>query len=158
MSPTAKMEYLKVMKPRYQHANKSEKQLLLDEFCTVCHYNRKYAICLLNNGPITNNKSNISKRGRKKQYDHPMIREVLVEIWIKTNLPFSKRFKAILPLWLSFYKYELSEEIKKELFTISPSTIDRLMLTVRSKYLKQGLATRKHGSILEKHISIKTNQ
>lgn len=65
MSPKAKMEYLKAMKPRYQHAAKSEKQLLLDEFCTICQYNRKYAIRLLNKSSPTNNKSSLSKRGRK---------------------------------------------------------------------------------------------
>ena len=158
MSPTAKAEYLKKIIPRYRKASKTEKNTILNEFCTICHYNRKYAIRLLNNGLITNNKSNLSKRGRKKQYDHPMIIEVLTEIWIKTNLPCSKRLKAILSLWLPFYEYELPEEIKKALFTISPATIDRLMLTMRSKYLKQGLATTKPGSILKKHIPIKTNQ
>jgi hypothetical protein len=158
MSPTAKAEYLKKIIPRYRKASKTEKNMILNEFCTVCHYNRKYAIRLLNNGFYTNNKYNLSKRGRKKQYDHPMIIEVLTEIWIKTNLPCSKRLKAILPLWLPFYEYELPEEVKKALLSISPATIDRLMLTMRSKYLKQGLATTKPGSILKKHIPIKTNQ
>ena len=158
MSPTAKAEYLNKIIPRYKKAAKTEKNTILNEFCTVCHYNRKYAIRLLNNGLHTNNKSNLSKRGRKKQYNHPMIIVVLTEIWIKTNLPCSKRLKAILPLWLPFYEYELPEEVKKALLAISPATIDRLMLTMRSKYLKQGLATTKPGSILKKHIPIKTNQ
>lgn len=158
MSPTAKAEYLKKIIPRYRKVSKTEKNTILNEFCTVCHYNRKYAIRLLNNGLYTNNKSNLSKRGRKKQYDHPMIMEVLKEIWIKTNLPCSKRLKAILSLWLPFYEYELPEEVKKALFAISHATIDRLMLTMRSKYLKQGMATTKPGSILKKHIPIKTDQ
>ena len=158
MSPTAKAEYLKKIIPRYRKASKTEKNMILNEFCTVCHYNRKYAIRLLNNGFYTNNKSNLLRRGRKKQYDHPMIIEILTEIWIKTNLPCSKRLKAILPLWLPFYEYELPEEVKKALLAISPATIDRLMLTMRSKYLKQGLVTTKPGSILKKQIPIKTNQ
>jgi len=158
MSPTAKSEYLKKIMPRYREASKTEKNTILNEFCTICHYNRKYAIRLLNNGLPTNNHSNLSRRGRKKQYKHPMIIEVLTDIWIKTNLPCSKRLKAILPLWLPFYEYELSEELKKALLTVSPATIDRLMITMRSKYFKQGLATTKPGSILKKHIPIKTDQ
>lgn len=158
MSPTAKMEYLKEIRPRYKLAAKSEKQLLLDEFCTICQYNRKYAIRLLNKSSPTNNKSNLSKRGRKKQYSHPMILEVIREIWIKTNLPCSKRLKAILAIWLPFYPYELPEEIKEALLSISPATIDRLMTSLRSGYLKQGLATTKPGSLLKKHIPVKTDQ
>lgn len=158
MSPTAKMEYLKAIKPRYKLATRSEKQFILDEFCTICQYNRKYAIRLLNKSSLTNNKSNLSKRGRKKQYSHPMILEVIREIWIKTNLPCSKRLKAILPLWLPFYPYELPEGIKDALFSISPATMDRLMASVRSGYQKQGLATTKPGSLLKKHIPVKTDQ
>ena len=42
--------------------------------------------------------------------------------------------------------------------SISASTIDRLLAPRRGKYAKYGLATTKPGSILKKHIPIKTNQ
>lgn len=158
MSPTAKTEYLYNIKSRYINASKLEKKKILDEFCHICDYNRKYAIRLLNNGHLKNNRFNFSKRGRKKQYNHPLIIDVLRAIWIKTNLPCSKRLKAILPLWLPFYEYEIPDEVQKALLTISPATIDRLMSPIRSKYQKQGLATTKPGSLLKKHIPIKTNQ
>ncbi len=158
MSPTAKAEYLKKIKVRYKKATKNEKKLILDEFCHICNYNRKYAIRLLNNGLLTNKPYNLSKRGRKRKYSHPLVLDVIREIWIKTNLPCSKRLVAILPLWLPYYEYELPEEVKRAILTISPATIDRLMSPTRSKYLKQGLATTKPGSILKKQIPVKTNQ
>ncbi|MFQ6608108.1 MAG: hypothetical protein ACE5EE_06170 [Fidelibacterota bacterium] len=42
--------------------------------------------------------------------------------------------------------------------SISPATIDRLMAPLRARYHKLGFATTKPGSILKKHIPIKTNQ
>ncbi len=66
------------------------------------------------------------------------------------------------PAWLPYYerhfKVSLPEDIKKRLLSISPATIDRLMIPVRKKCKKLGLATTKPGSILKHHIPVKTNQ
>jgi hypothetical protein len=158
MSPTAKYEYLEAIKPRYRNASRSEKQIILDEFCRVCDYNRKYAIRLINTESTKINVKNLSKRGRKKQYDNPLILEVLTELWITTNLPCSKRLKEIISLWLPYYEFELPEDVRQSLMNISPATIDRLMQSFRYKYSKKGFSTTKPGSILKKHIPIKTNQ
>ena len=92
-------------------------------------------------------------------YDDPLILEVLRDIWVVTNLPCSKRLKIILPLWLPFYtKRSLSQEIKEKLLSISPATIDRLMAPSRARFGKLGLSTTKPGSILKKHIPVKTKQ
>jgi len=42
MSPKSKKEYTAAIKTRYHQANKTEKHFILDEFCTICGYNRKY--------------------------------------------------------------------------------------------------------------------
>jgi uncharacterized protein YueI len=158
MSGTAKKEYLKAIKGRYRKATRVEKQAMLNEFCTVCGYNRKYAIRLLNDPEKPLNPRNLSRRGRKKLYDDPLILKVLKRLWVTTNLPCSKRLRPIIPLWLPFYPSPLPEEIREKLLTISPASIDRLMAPSRSKYSKQGLSTTKPGSILKKQIPIKTNQ
>ena len=158
MSLSAKAEYLAAIKPRYKTASRSEKHCILDEFCRVCRYNRKYAIRLLNTTGKTLHSKNLSRRGRKKVYDDPLILEVLKKLWVTTNLPCSKRLKVIIALWLPFYPDELPENVREKLLTISPATIDRLMAPARSKYVKQGLTTTKPGSILKKHIPIKTSQ
>ena len=159
MGTTTKYEYLKAIKPRYKKATKRQKKLILDEFCHTCNYNRKYAIRLLNSKPKPKIRTNLSKRGRKKQYDHPMIVNVLWDLWVTTNLPCSKRLKAILPLWLPhFNKYILSEQVKQKLQRISPASIDRLIAPIRIKYNKRGKSTTKPGALLKKRIPIKTNQ
>ena len=52
MSKKSKEEYLHEIKERYTKAGKEEKKKILDEFCTVCIYHRKYAIKLLNQFPF----------------------------------------------------------------------------------------------------------
>ena len=47
MSKKAKQEYLAENRKRYFTADKAGKKQMLDEFCSVCCSNRKYAIRLL---------------------------------------------------------------------------------------------------------------
>jgi len=158
MGIKSRYEYLKEILLRYKYATRAQKKNILDEFCSTCGYNRKYAIRLLNSKNKSTPKK-ISKRGRKKFYHDPLIAQVLTDIWVATNLACAKRLKAMIPLFLPHYKkYILSKEIKEKLLKISPATIDRLMATTRNKFAKKGLATTKPGSIIKKQIPIKTNQ
>ena len=119
-------------------------------------YARKYAIRLLNQKNRSPSKT--KRRGRKKKYTHHMIFDVLYHLWVKTNLPCSKRLKAIIPIWLPHYPYEIPEEVYNDLLTISAATIDRLMKVQRAKHVKSGLSTTKPGSLIKKQIPIATNQ
>jgi hypothetical protein len=144
---------------RYKYASKVQKKTILDEFCAVCGYNRKYAIRLLSTKQKSRMERKLSKRGRKKVYHDPMIIQVLKDIWVAANLPCAKRLKTMLPVWLPHYEnYILSEDVEDKLLRISPATIDRLMDTFRNKYTKRGLTTTKPGSIIKKRIPVKTNQ
>jgi hypothetical protein len=46
-----RMKYFKSIYDRYQQASKILKAKILDEYCKVCKYNRKYAIAKLNGPP-----------------------------------------------------------------------------------------------------------
>ncbi|MBI3629059.1 MAG: hypothetical protein HY217_05680 [Candidatus Rokubacteria bacterium] len=48
MSAEARREYFKAIYPRYRQAGRREKSRILDEFCRVAGYRRKYAVRLLN--------------------------------------------------------------------------------------------------------------
>lgn len=101
MSKQSREEYYDTLKRRYRSSNKKTKSQLLDEFCEVCGYNRKYAIRKLN----TRKRNHCSKRlGRPEHYKDPLLFEVLFDLWGKQNLPCSKRLKASMPLWLPFYE------------------------------------------------------
>jgi hypothetical protein len=159
MGTQSKHEYLQAIRPRYRSTSRKEKARILDEFCANCGYNRKYAIRILNSSKPINAAQNLSKRGRNKIYKEQLILTILTDIWKVTNLPCSKRLKAILPIWLPFYeKTQIPENIYNKLLNISATTIDRLMAKDRSKFGKMGLSTTKPGSLLKKHIPVKTGQ
>ena len=50
MGGKSRSDYLKAIYSRYKRVSKPLRARILDEFCQVCGYNRKYAIRLLN-GP-----------------------------------------------------------------------------------------------------------
>lgn len=158
MSHFSKREYLKAIFARYQKASRAEKRILLDGFCEICGYHRKHAIRLLQRPTRQQNARVRQPRGRKRGYDQPLLLRVLKDIWRAANLPCAKRLKALLPLWLPHYEWELPDDIQQKLSNISAATIDRLLKPSRGKYAKRGLATTKPGSLLKHHIPVKTNQ
>lgn len=158
MTNGSKQEYLSAIRSRYLAANKSEKKAILDEFCAVCDYNRKYAIRVLRRPVPKSSASPKRQRGRKPKYHQPEILTFLKTLWIATNLACGKRLKAMIPNWLPHYLETLSDASRTLLATISASTIDRLLKPQRSGQHKHGLSTTKPGSILKHHIPIKTNQ
>ena len=160
MSPRARMEYLETIYLRYKRASRKKKTLILNEFCTNCGYHRKHAIRLLSHFKRFT-KPKPKKRGKPSKYHKPSVLKPLKKIWLAANLPCSKRLKAILPLWLPSYAKEFgnpSLEVVKALLRISPATLDRLLEPVRVKYKGRGRSTTKPGTLLRKHIPIKTNQ
>jgi hypothetical protein len=157
MSNTSKRECIDAIRDRYRLASKRGKQRILDEVCQVCDYNRKYAIRLLNGLPHGERPRSHRRPGPSPLYTHPDILRFLKRLWKASNLACGKRLKAMIPLWLPF-DHSIAREARERLETISAATIDRLLAPVRSLHTKRGLATTKPGSLLKKHIPIKTNQ
>lgn len=160
MSPRSKKEYAETVRLRYKKATRHEKTIILNEFCATCGYHRKHAIRVLKNIKHLKNHSK-NKRGKPQYYKNDTICNPLKKIWLKANLPCSKRLKTILPLWLPGYIQifgELPKDTIDALLKISPSTIDRLLKPIRSHYSTHGRNTTKPGTLLRKQIPIKTNQ
>jgi hypothetical protein len=160
MSPGARMEYVEAVYVRYKRASKKEKTIILNEFCQNCGYHRKHAIRVLNHFKRFT-KPQPKKRGKPSVYNKPSIMKPLKVIWLAADLPCSKRLKAIIPLWLPSYREvhgDVSKAVAKALHRISAPTIDRLLKPTRVKYRGRGKATTKPGTLLRKHIPIKTEQ
>ena len=47
MTGMGRREYLRAIHARYQRSKPEQKGTILDEFCDICGYHRKYAIRLL---------------------------------------------------------------------------------------------------------------
>ena len=93
MSQKAKREYLEEIRSRYKKATKAEKKKILNEFCKVCGYNRKYAIWLLNKKAQQQTTSKKKRRGRRRSYNSPVILHFLKVMLKATNLICSKRLQ-----------------------------------------------------------------
>lgn len=157
MSQNEKKAYYYAIKDRYLNATKKEKSIILNEFCIVCGYNKKYAIRLLNKvEPKFHRKKS---PGRKAVYSSIEFIKVLKTIWIATDYLCSKRLKSAIPLWLPFYEtvYDsIPDSIKKQLLKISPASLDRVLKSSRLNVHK-GLSGTKPGSLLKNQIPIRDN-
>ena len=128
--------------------------------CATCGYHRKHAIRLLRRFRRFI-KPRAKKRGRAPVYHQETILKPLKQIWLAANLPCSKRLRAILPLWPPGYVQSLGNlpsEVSQALLSISAATIDRFLHPARIQYKTRGRSTTKPGTLLRKHIPIKTNQ
>lgn len=156
MSRKSKREYLLAIWERYQRAGKRFKGKILDEFCEVCGYSRKYAVLLLNRKPRVRQR----RPGPKAKYDAAVL-EVLKAIWLLAEQMCSKRLKAALPIWLPFYEKSygaIAPETRQKLLQISPAAMDRLLKKVRARYPRKGLSGTRCGPEALKHrVPIRTD-
>jgi len=106
MSHTEKKVYLNQIKERYLKSSKSNKKIILNEFCLVCGYNRKYATRILNKTDIVFKVN--KKPGKKSEYNTDEFISALKIIWAATDYICSKRLKAAIPLWLPYYESKFS--------------------------------------------------
>jgi hypothetical protein len=150
-----KREYLLAIWERYQRVGRRFKSKILDEFCAVCGYTRKYAIGLLSRKP----RRRQCQPGPRRRYDGQVL-EPLKVIWLAAEQMCSKRLKAALPLWLPFYEQEhgpLVEAVRKKLLQISAASIDRLLKKERARYRGKGLCGTRPGGLLKHQIPIRTD-
>ena len=136
MSILSKREYLSSIKIRYQTSPKGVKTMILNEFCRVCEYDRKYAIRLLQGKSQCLSNHIKATRGRPTTYHHPEILAFLKRLWIASNLACGKRLKVMMSLWLPFDDTGISQTNQKLLLRISAATINRLLTPLRSRYTK----------------------
>jgi len=125
MGKPERRAYLEAIRARYRRARKGNKTAILNEFCAVCGYHRKYALRLLN-APFRRTKKPVGKPGPVSRYDRPELIEALRTIWMASDQLCSKRLKAALPLWLPHYAtsfHPLSADTLGLLDSISATTI-----------------------------------
>lgn len=156
MGIRSKREYLEKIRKRYKNADFKKKSIILDEFCLICGYERKYAIRLLNKRL----KKQRKRSGPKPKYSKKKILPVLKNLWLAMDQICSKKMVSAIPEWLPFYEKQfevITENDKQLLLSISPATIDRILKKVRSRYKQKGMSGTKPGSLLKNQIPIKTD-
>jgi hypothetical protein len=146
MPTKIKKAYLKAILERYKKSTKKKKSLILNEFCQVCGYERKYAIRILNGKVEPRSK----KPGPASRYQQ--IVDHLYYLWNMMNQMCSKKMVIAFKDWLPFYKEATKSEIEL-IYRISPSTIDRLLKPYRDNKIKGKSTTQ--ASLIKSKIPIK---
>ena len=155
MTYQEKQAYYNAIHSRYQRASRAEKGHILDEYCSVCGYQRKYAIRKLNQ--VTSNQPR-KKPGRPSRYEQPELIKALREIWFATDQMCGKRLVAALPEWLPHYEKIhpcLAADVKARLLSASAATLDRLLKPHRIAGGK-GLSGTKPGTLLKNQIPVRS--
>ena len=91
----AKKELLDKIKPRYLKADKQNKGLMLDEFCSNTGYNRNYAVQIMQAGYDYNRVKREGRKKRKLKYDSDVI-NVAIKIWELLEYPCGARLQPVL--------------------------------------------------------------
>lgn len=142
---------------RYSRATWMEKRRILNEFVAATGYNRDYAVGLLNHLPVATQEAG-KPRNRERRYKEP-VQEALVTVWRAANRICSKRLVPFLPELVCamerFGHLSLSEEVRKQLLELSPSTMDRLLYQERHGS-GCGIGTTRPGGILKHQIPVRT--
>ena len=146
---------LKRYRELYQQSTKLEKGNLLDEFCRITHYHRKYAVRLLKD----NEREVKIRKPRPRQYSEQAL-YVIQRIWKAADYPWSQRLVALLPLWLPWAKQHMqwmTQELENEILSISARQIDRRLNHHKAALSRKMYGRTKPGKLLKHHISIKTD-
>src|SRR5262245_54960020 len=157
MSFAAKRELVVQIAPRYREASSTEKLVILDEFVAATGYARKYAIRLLHQPAPLVAKS--IKRPRKRRYGKE-VEEALVVAWAAANCICAKRLIPFLPTLVASYEQHghltLTDEVRSQLLTISPATVDRILSGVRQGNKPRGVTMTKADTLLKQQIPVRT--
>lgn len=157
MARQSKREYLRSIHKRYRQGRRTEKTAMLEEFCKVCGYNRKYAIWLLNR-PLPDAGARRRVTVRSATYSKASI-AILAKIWGASGYLCSQRLKAALPGWLPWVKkhFKVNVELEKELLAISARQMDRRLSPHKRTVKRRLYGTTRPGSLLKQMIPVKTD-
>jgi hypothetical protein len=127
---------LKIL-PRYLKASRKEKGKILDEYCAVTGYHRKYAIWKLKTYQMEE-KEYPRKRARRRDRRYGLdVRKALEFIWRACDRICSARLHPFIPEMITVLKrcgeLSLSAATEAKLHMISRATIDRLLKDARKR-------------------------
>jgi hypothetical protein len=155
MSKKSKSELIETNRAGYLKASRKEKQEKLDFLVESTGYNRKYLIRKLRH---PRRSKSLKGPGRKQKYGGQVI-VVLEKLWEWSGRICGKRLKPYLPELIQkaekFGHLQLTDEIRKQLLSMSAATIDRRLHSARFKTPGKGLCTTKPGALLKSQIPVR---
>lgn len=133
MTVNERRKYLKLMKPRYQKASRSEQSALLTEMEQVTGLHRKSLLRLLHAPSLERQKR---KRERGRTYESA-VEQVILVVWESLDYVCAERLTPVLPATAEHLAHfgcvHLSSALRDQLAQISEATITRLLCKHRSR-------------------------
>jgi len=162
MNMHTKHELAKGILERYLEATKEQKTRILDEFCATTEYERKYAIVKLKTLQQTLHwKDSVAgkhTRNRERKYDGyveaivEQIYEALGGIGAKRIHP---QIKVVLEKGIRFGHIKTDPLTEAKVLSMSKSTLDRMVASVRKRNSIKGLSTTRPGLLLKNEIPLR---
>lgn len=154
--PDSLDDYTILMRSRYaQRTGRKARTKLLNEFCEITGFERKYAIKVL--GGQRRQLHEAKRSGAKATYTQDDI-TLLKRLWLLAGQPCGKRFAGeMLGLWIDSWElhhHSLSESQHARLRKISASQIDRLLLPYRCSTKKRRIGNPSLAA-LQKEIAVR---
>jgi hypothetical protein len=158
----SRLEYIKTAKQRYLKAPHEEKSTILDELCANTGYNRKYAIRQLSAKIALLQPTGFQRKKRKScTYSNEDI-YWLAKVWEVLDYPCGQRLAPVLAqtlaVLISFHELDgIPDSTVAKLHRIKSATIDDRLFHARQKLRRKLISTTKPGSLIKKHIPIRTS-
>ena len=155
MAGTGLVDVVKKYRRLYGEAVRVERSRLLDAFCGLTGYHRKYATALLN---AVAREPALPRRRRGASYSPKALR-VIEAIWAAAGYPWSVRLVAMLPAWLPWACQEVlgaTEAVKAQVLSISARQLDRRLAPKKRQLKRRLYGHTKPGTLLKHQIPIKT--
>lgn len=157
MSQKSKKEYVQISRRRYQARAREGRGKLLDEFCEITGYERKYAIKLLG-------REEPPPRRRGRGAGRPPAcggaeLKVIKAIWQAAEQPCGKLLAEALPQWLPHYERRygaVSPAVRRRIVNVSAATLDRLLAEHKVQARRRRQSGTRPGTLLKTQIPIRT--
>jgi hypothetical protein len=150
-------EYATRQRARYEHADRRQKQALLDEIVAVTGMHRKAVIRLLRRSPRS--AAAPSRAGRPRQYG-PEVTAAVELLWQASGRIGAHRLHPFVPelldRLLQWDELRLPPAIDKLVRQASRSTLARLLAPARTQYPRRGASTTQPSSWLKQQIPLRT--
>lgn len=125
-------ELLQSLREGYSGASKDEKTKIFDEFIDISGGHRKYAIYVLTRHDVA---LPVTRKPSRVIYSEAVC-QALIILWEAADRICGKRLKAVLPGLIGAMELDghltLDPDVHQLLLGISPATVDRLLVSVRS--------------------------
>jgi len=160
-----RIEVTRQLKGAYHRAGKSEKSGILDHFCHSTGLGRSTARRYLTSPTLgSRNILRMDRRRSRPSKYSTEAKKMLLWLWRIMCMPCGKYLVADLPGWIRSLETHgervlgqdgWTEEVRKELLSMSAATVDRYLKAERDRLRLKGISTTKPGVLLRNSIKIR---